>query len=291
MRNPWTLATGLVAGLLAVCPMARAGNVSIDFKLLGTVTTASLAVKDVVITGDDGAAPAMVHMLNLNGLGIVGGAAANLIDGNEAIRFDFQTLASNAKYHVGQASNLNGDGKIGTTTLEAFVGATSLGTVAVDDIGWKDVSALFGGVAVTGFRVRAAIDGIRIDAMSYTTHWDSLGNGLAGSHGVPVLGGAGYFVPGLGVTVTASQMLENRTAALAIGLQAINAPFKGGVLVPSLDVLVPGLSTGPTGEIALTGAWPNGVPPGFSFYLQMWLADPAGPHGFAATNGLKATTP
>ena len=69
-------------------------------------------------------------------------------------------------------------------------------------------------------------------------------------------------------------------------------PFKGGTLVPDPFIIVYafGFATGPDGEFDLSAIWPGGVPPGFSFYYQHWVTDPAGPAGFAASNAVVGTT-
>ncbi len=286
-----TLGAPVLAGLLALTSPASAEQVFLDFKTFGTVTTASLPIAHVVITADDGAAPTTVFMLNFNGLGVTGGAADSTTDGSEALHFEFTTLVSDAAVHVGLANNLDADGFVGEATIEAFLGATSLGVLATDDVGWKNVPQLFGVDAVTSFTVRADVDGNRIDAMRYTTYYEDLGDALAGTNGPPLLDGAGFFVPGLDVELEASALLENTTASLVVGFSAANAPFKGGILVPSPDLVFSGIPTGAAGAFELTSSWPAGVPSGFEIFLQVWLADGAGTLGFAASNGLQITTP
>ncbi|MHC4846349.1 MAG: hypothetical protein ACYTCU_09325, partial [Planctomycetota bacterium] len=232
MISKWSLVPVLVAGLVATSRPALAGEVFVDFKTQGTVTTFTLDQGFVQITADDGTSPAQVFMLNLNGLGVIGGASDSTTDGMEALHFTFDELVPSAEYHVGLANNLDGDGKVGETTLEAFIGASSLGVIAVDDIGWKNVPDLFGAVGVTSFTVRADVDGNRIDAMRYTTSWTDAGNALAGTYGEPGLTGSGWLTVGTPVTMTATSMLENQAAALVMGFSLLNAPFKGGVMVP-----------------------------------------------------------
>lgn len=277
----------LLAGSFALSGSAKAGEVFIDFKTYGTQQGLTLTVAGVELTADDGSNPAEVLMLNLNGLGVVGGAADSTTDGSEGLHFDFGFLVTNAEYHVGVANNLDADGKVG----ESFVGTTSLGLIAQDDVGWHNVSALFGGVSVTAFTVHADVDGNRIDAMRYGTPWVKLGTGLPGTHDVPTLSGSGPLAPFTPMAITADNMLENTSAALVAGFSALNASFKGGVMIPQVDLLIAGLPTGALGSFTFPATWPGNIPSGFTFYAQVWVTDPAGPQGFAATNGMSGTTP
>jgi len=126
---------------------------------------------------------------------------------------------------------------------------------------------------------------------SLTSHWTDLGQGLAGVNGVPVLSGLGTLCPGAAFTLTLTNARANSSAGLVLGSSQVSQPFKGGVLVPSLDLLFPGLPTGPAGSIAIGGTWPATLPAGFELYLQYWIIDAVGPVGFAASNGLKAQVP
>ncbi|MHC5209594.1 MAG: hypothetical protein ACYTG2_02625 [Planctomycetota bacterium] len=90
------------------------------------------------------------------------------------------------------------------------------------------------------------------------------------------------------VALALSDALEASVATFVIGLAALEAPFKSGTLVPQPDVLVLGLPTDGTGAARLSAPWPAGLPPGFSTWYQFWIADPA---GFAASNGVRGTTP
>jgi len=123
------------------------------------------------------------------------------------------------------------------------------------------------------------------------TQWLNIGNGLAGTLGEPVLAGDGPLAANTPMSVTMSNGRPNAMMVLIAGFAEADLPFKGGTLVPSPDVLVPGLPTGPGGTLTLGATWPPGVPAGFAIYLQGWITDPAGPHGFAATNGLTGVAP
>ena len=121
--------------------------------------------------------------------------------------------------------------------------------------------------------------------------WSDLGQGLAGTHGVPVLDGSGDLSAGSSVTLTLGNAIENAAVGFVLGLSQLNANFKGGTLVPNPDFIITGLTTNGSGDLSLTATWPAGVPSGFVTYFQEWITDPAGPKGFSASNGLAGTAP
>jgi len=121
--------------------------------------------------------------------------------------------------------------------------------------------------------------------------WKDLGLGLAGVNGTPVLSGAGTLLGGDPLTLALGNGKPFSSAALVLGFSQLNAPFKGGTLVPAADLLIPGLPLDAAGALALPATWPAGLPSDFTLYLQAWITDAAGPHGFSASNGLSATTP
>ena len=118
-----------------------------------------------------------------------------------------------------------------------------------------------------------------------------LGFALAGTNGTPTLEGVGTLESGTPVQLDAASLLASRSATLIAGAENLSAPFKGGVLVPALDVLLPGLVTEPDGSLGLGFTMPVGVPPGVPIHLQVWQKDPGGPKGFGATNAIVGTTP
>ena len=126
---------------------------------------------------------------------------------------------------------------------------------------------------------------------STSAPWTDLGQGLAGTLGVPVLAGDGTLCPGDAFTVSLTNALPNSSATLVLGLSLLGLPLKGGVLVPNPDLLFFGLPTGPGGSIVLPSTWPATLPSGFELYIQYWIADAAAPKGYAASNGLEAKAP
>jgi len=120
--------------------------------------------------------------------------------------------------------------------------------------------------------------------------WTGLGQSLAGTHGAPVLQASGSLADSTQVTIDLSGALENAPAWLVIGLAQLDAPFKGGVMVPAPSVLLPLLTDG-AGMFGLAAQWPAGVPQDTHVLMQSWIQDPAGPAGFAASNAELGITP
>jgi hypothetical protein len=78
---------------------------------------------------------------------------------------------------------------------------------------------------------------------------------------------------------------------LVVSLAQLGAPFKGGVLLPAPTGPLLALLADAAGEVAMSGAWPAGVPAGPQVVLQAWIDDPGGPQSLSASNALVATTP
>jgi len=117
-----------------------------------------------------------------------------------------------------------------------------------------------------------------------------VGPGLAGSAGPPALQVSGTLQGGSTVVFQVSNARVSSPLWLLTGFSALNAPFKGGTLVPSPD-LVTALGTDAGGALLLAFPWPVGLPSGVGLWWQAWIADAAAAQGFAATNGIKGTLP
>ena len=172
----------------------------------------------------------------------------------------------------------------GAMTMQEFLAANGVMGVSASDVrnctGVSDDGTVICGWGNSGAWI------VTIDET-----WEDLGDGLAGTHGEPVLSGTGDLEPGSLATLQLENALENASVGLVMGLSALNAPFKGGVLVPDADFVFLGLTTSPAGALELSAVWPAGVPSGFVTYFQEWVFDPVGPSGFAASNGLGGTAP
>ncbi|HEX5012216.1 MAG TPA: PQQ-binding-like beta-propeller repeat protein [Planctomycetota bacterium] len=137
-------------------------------------------------------------------------------------------------------------------------------------------------VAGTGTDVRAYRTGLP---------WTDVQQGLAGAAGTPELSGTGTLQAGSPVTLILAEAAPLSAAYLFAGPAEFDVPFKGGTLVPGADVLIGPLATDAQGRLVLSGTWPAGMPSGTQLWLQEWIVDAGGPKGFAASNGLRATTP
>jgi len=123
-----------------------------------------------------------------------------------------------------------------------------------------------------------------------TQPWAFQDAALAGTGGEPCLMGSGLLEADSPTVVAMHHELVNTPTAFVIGFSAINAPFKGGVLVPQ-PTSVLWSATDPMGNISLNARWPNGVASGTNLYLQAWTIDLQVPGGFSATNGMHGVTP
>ena len=123
-------------------------------------------------------------------------------------------------------------------------------------------------------------------AAAATAQWTDLGNGLAGTPGIPpVLSGLGPLLPTAGTKIQVTGAPAGGLGYLVIGLSPLNAPFKGGVLVPNADFLAIVAFDG-AGVFSVIFSWPTDVPANTSMWWQCWAPDAGGPAGFAASNGL-----
>jgi len=120
--------------------------------------------------------------------------------------------------------------------------------------------------------------------------WTDLGSGLAGAAGLPGLTGMGTLAGTCTLDLALTGAAEGSPTFLVVGFSELSAPFLGGVLIPSPDLVLSGL-TDSSGDLLLGAMLPNGLPAGTSLFFQHWIVDDGGPSGFAASNGLRATTP
>ncbi|MCB9898612.1 MAG: succinylglutamate desuccinylase/aspartoacylase family protein [Planctomycetes bacterium] len=113
---------------------------------------------------------------------------------------------------------------------------------------------------------------------------------LPGSLGALGIAGSGTLEAGTPFAIELDNAQPDVMAFCFVGLSRIDAPFKGGVLVPSPDLIVP-VPTDVAGATAVGGIWPSGIPSAATFWAQWWTLDPTAAAGFASSTGLQGTTP
>jgi hypothetical protein len=117
-----------------------------------------------------------------------------------------------------------------------------------------------------------------------------LGHALKGGHDWPIQIAEGSFLPGKAFGFALSGAPANGFVHHVVGLSQLGAPFKGGTMMPAPFLITGPWPTSPAGTLHLTSVWPPG-PSGFELVFQFWFADAGGPHGYAASSGVRLITP
>ena len=122
---------------------------------------------------------------------------------------------------------------------------------------------------------------------AFLLNWDDLGFGLAGSSGVPSLEGKGSLAAGAGITLISTGSPAATIGYLFVGFDRIDAPFKGGVVVPAFVPPLGMMLPFSTGFVGVSSQWPAALPAGFEVFLQVWMAEPGTPTGVCASNAVR----
>jgi len=122
-----------------------------------------------------------------------------------------------------------------------------------------------------------------------TLQWRSVLPGTAGTGGIPSLSGDGLAQAGTPTEVHLFDALPNSLAHVFLGFTPAQIFFKGGWLYTLPEILLLNLPIDGQGQLDIPFLWPAGIPVGTEIHLQIWVTDPGGLLGFAATNGLIVT--
>lgn len=137
------------------------------------------------------------------------------------------------------------------------------------------------------------VSGIGTNVRAYRTSsgFSDLGFALSGTLGKPQLCASGPLTANSNVNLMVEYARPNTLGFLILGAAQLGQQFQGGTLVPTPNLVIPGLPTDGNGIFAAIGTWPAGIPSGTTLYMQYWLPDPQGIFGVSSTNGLRITAP
>lgn len=121
--------------------------------------------------------------------------------------------------------------------------------------------------------------------------WAGLGNSLGGSTPAPRLIGTGSLEAGSWLGLCLHQARSSAVTFLFVGDSRIDAPFRGGTLVPLPDTIYGPFVTDANGSLRLLDTFPSGVQPNTTLFFQHWIVDPNAPFGLAASNAISGTVP
>lgn len=231
-----------------------------------------------------------LHILPNDGLGGFGAAA-----GLEPTGFDLAWSMA--------CGDVTGDGLLdavltGSTpaagTLSAVLAGTGAGGFELDS---QFGSATGGGGRLGDFNGDGWLDLLTVDhgegltlLLNRRGPWDEHGHGLSGARGKPRQIGVGAPEAGASLGVLLHDAARLSPAFTVLGLSAALLPYRGGVMVPTPELVQGPLLTDGEGDLALVGGWPS-PPPGATLWIQVWILDPAGPWGWSASNGLSLRWP
>jgi len=156
-------ALGIVCLLgIGVATPATAYHVVFDAGLAGTTSANYLSVSRCGMTvqfpSGQGA------FLFSSGFGV--GAGTRIENGEEAV-VTLPAASLGVSYYVGSSTNADGD-ELGESYVEAFgANGATLGVLAMSGFATKDLTALFGGVAIKKYQITGGDDMIRIERLSY----------------------------------------------------------------------------------------------------------------------------
>jgi len=121
--------------------------------------------------------------------------------------------------------------------------------------------------------------------------WLNLGQGLAGATTVPALELVLFTQAQAALSLMVAGGLPGNDVFIVAGTQQLPTAFKGGVLVPSPDVLITGLSLDDRGQLILSLDALERLPPLMLLYVQAWMPDQSNLQGFSATNAIAVVVP
>jgi hypothetical protein len=121
--------------------------------------------------------------------------------------------------------------------------------------------------------------------------WSNLGFGLPGSTTSPSIEVVLCSQAESSISLLMTDGLPENAVYLVAGLERQPTPFEGGILVPSPDVLLTGLTLDARGELLLPLTALELLPPLMLIYIQAWMPDNSNVLGFSSTNAISLLVP
>lgn len=183
----------------------------------------------------------------------------------------------------------NGDGSFASTeVVVSNVAGSELSAAAgdLDDDGRQDVIVLGGGATTGSSRLNALLNHTYPAGSPFT----DLGGQLQGLGGYPIQLASGTLIAGQPFSFKLANVISGQQAWHVVGFTQLNAPFKGGTMVPHPVLLSGPFAANSSGVLNLAGNWPAGGS-GLSLYLQFWCPNFLGFGTFSASSGVRAQIP
>jgi Right handed beta helix region len=192
-----------------------------------------------------------------------------------------------------------------TARIELFANpAPSFGEIVEGKQWLGDATPLANGfflVELAGSFVGQALSATATDALGNTSEfalpilvknspWSDLGQGLAGTGGVPQLVGAGALLPNQAFALHLKSAKPSSNGWWVYGANAIQVPLLGGVLVPNPTVLAT-FQTDPSGTALVPHSPWISAGSGSTHYIQAWIVDPGAVQFAAASNAILGIQP
>lgn len=237
--------------------------------------------------------------------GVIDGSGVNghsffMAPGSLGIHFTFSPVSGELP---SQAGIVWTDGsETNNVTFEAFdANGFSLGTIVANGVGDGDFNNStaedrffgvqyepgIGAIDIKSFPLGGGT-GLEVDHLQFgygPIVWKDLGHAKPGVLGAPKLVGSGPLTANSFDAFTLTNAAPSSTAHLALGIAPLDAPFKGGTMVPD-PLLIVTVPTDGAGTIAVPFQFASGVPAGAGFYFQYWIQDASATLGLSASNGL-----
>ncbi|GJM20363.1 MAG: hypothetical protein DHS20C15_02780 [Planctomycetota bacterium] len=203
--------------------------------------------------------------------------------------------ATDTVLHVRVADAISEDGHINATVSAAW--STDLGSGSVDATHMG--GSLFRAAIPTAGASELSVTWTATDVQGNSADFDVasayafVGPGTAGIAGVPKLTMSGSFEVGEPVALNLVNGAPSAIAAMFVATSSTPVSFKGGTLYPfPIDVSLAFLTLPGSGNLALTTAWPSGLPSGFELFFQFAMADASVPvAGASLSNAIMVTQP